>query len=70
MEGFHLKFSETAATSPCSFGFEVENARPHATLCRTRSHEVNRSRLETAMAHTIATISATVELCPEKLSDN
>jgi hypothetical protein len=26
--------------------------------------------LETAMAHTIATISATVELCSEKLSDN
>jgi hypothetical protein len=49
---------------------ELANACLHATVCRARSREVNRSRLETAMAHTIATISVAVELCSEKLSDN
>jgi hypothetical protein len=49
---------------------EQANACLHATVCRTRSWEVNCSRLETAMAHTIATISAIVELRSEKLSDN
>ena len=70
MEGFRLKFSETAATSQYKFGFEVEMPVRTQRFCRTRSHEVNRSRLETAMAHTIDTISATVELCSEKLCDN
>lgn len=49
---------------------EQANACLHATVCRTRSREVKRSRLETAMAHTIATISVAIELCSEKLSDN
>jgi hypothetical protein len=49
---------------------EQANACLHATVCRTRSGEVKRSRLETAMALTIATISVAIELCSEKLSDN
>jgi hypothetical protein len=49
---------------------EQANACLHATVCLARSCQVNCSRLETALAHTIATISATVELRSEKLSDN
>jgi hypothetical protein len=77
MEGVRLKFSETAATLLCRFGFEVEAHENRASKCLsacnglpdafTRS-EALASR--NCMAHTIATISVAIELCPEKLSDN